>query len=149
MTTCGDRKGAGEIVETSLDGIEVQIWQRSAFDGVRVVQIDTLTAGGRLRVNLNDAPIWDGDPEADQMPGSNYRNVWEDQHVSEEVASTVLDFFDGGRDPGHFAGLLIRTILAADPENAEAIGFGMPEWVRAVGLWKAGRRDVLLAAAGR
>lgn len=32
-------------------------------DGVPVVQIDTEDTEGRIRVNLNDAPIWDADPE--------------------------------------------------------------------------------------
>lgn len=140
--------GGHDVYSMEANEIEVQIWEWSALDGVRVVQIDTKTAGGRLRVNLNDAPIWDGDPESDHVPGSYYRNVWEEQHVSEEIASTVLDFFEGGRDPGHFASLLIRTILAADPENAEAIGVGMPEWCRAVGLWRSDK-EALRAAAGR
>lgn len=132
-----------------LAGITVQVWEASAMDSVRVVQIDTEEGGGRIRVNLNDAPIWDGNPETDPVPGVNFAVDWPGVEVGEVIASTVLDFFEGGHDPGHFASLLIRTILAADPENAENIGIGMPEWCRAVGLWKAGERDQLLVAAGR
>lgn len=40
---------------------EVTVWV-STHDGVRVVQIDT-TGPGRIRVNLNEAAIWDEDPE--------------------------------------------------------------------------------------
>ena len=32
-------------------------------DGVPVVQLDT-SDSGRVRINLNDAPVWDGDPES-------------------------------------------------------------------------------------
>lgn len=35
-----------------------------------VVQIDTGAATGRIRVNLNDAPIWDGNPDTDSVPGA-------------------------------------------------------------------------------
>lgn len=40
-------------------------------DGVPVAEIDTGLIEGRLRINLNDAPIWDGDPETDERPGAN------------------------------------------------------------------------------
>lgn len=35
-------------------------------DGVTTVQIDTEKRVGRIRISLNDASIWDGDPEADE-----------------------------------------------------------------------------------
>lgn len=35
-----------------------------------VVQIDTGKTAGRIRVNLNDAPIWDGNPDTDSAPGA-------------------------------------------------------------------------------
>lgn len=40
-------------------------------DNTPVVEIDTQMIEGRLRINLNDAPIWDGDPETDERPGAN------------------------------------------------------------------------------
>ena len=40
-------------------------------DNTPVVEIDTQLIEGRLRINLNDAPIWDGDPETDERPGAN------------------------------------------------------------------------------
>lgn len=43
-------------------GITAQAW-RSELDDVPVVQIDTEAGAGRMRVNLNEAPIYDGDPE--------------------------------------------------------------------------------------
>lgn len=42
----------------------VQVW--NGEDGVPVFQIDTDGgSGGRLRINLNDAPVYNGDPERD------------------------------------------------------------------------------------
>ena len=35
-----------------------------------VVQIDSGETTGRIRINLNDAPVWDGDPETDEVPGA-------------------------------------------------------------------------------
>jgi hypothetical protein len=34
------------------------------YDGAIVVQIDTAEGTGHLRVNVNDAPVFDQDPEA-------------------------------------------------------------------------------------
>lgn len=137
------------VVDHEYTGIAVQIWPRSALgDGAMVVQIDTsAAASGRLRVNLNDAPIWDGDAEREDWPGGDFAIDWPGVHVSEEVARTVLDFFDG-RGAGRFASLLIQTILAADDEHTEALGLGLREWVRAVHLWKSDK-SVLLELAGR
>lgn len=47
-------------------------------DGIPVVQIDTEGMNprhgqDRIRVNLNDAPIWDGNPETDSVPGAYWR----------------------------------------------------------------------------
>ena len=39
--------------------LSLQVWH-GADDGVPVVQID---GTGRFRVNVNDAPVWDADPE--------------------------------------------------------------------------------------
>lgn len=44
-------------------GLEVQVWQ-SDLDGVDVVQIDTADHDGRFRINVNEAPVWDLDPES-------------------------------------------------------------------------------------
>lgn len=37
----------------------------SDVDGVPVIQVDTNPGSGRLRVNLNDGTLWDGDPDTD------------------------------------------------------------------------------------
>ncbi|AER48069.1 hypothetical protein COURTHOUSE_220 [Mycobacterium phage Courthouse] len=41
--------------------IAVNVWM--GYDGVPVVQIDTNTLTGRMRVNLNETTLWDGDPD--------------------------------------------------------------------------------------
>jgi hypothetical protein len=55
-----------EVTDTSvtiaIDGLEVAIW-RSALDfdeGQPVIQID---GAGMLRVNVNDYPVWNADPD--------------------------------------------------------------------------------------
>lgn len=44
--------------------IDVSVF-RSPNDGALVVQIDTESDGDRVRVNLNEGVLWDGDPEVD------------------------------------------------------------------------------------
>ncbi|ASX03440.1 hypothetical protein [Mycobacterium intracellulare] len=34
-------------------------------DGIPVIQVDTDHRIGRVRVNLNDGTLWDGDPDTD------------------------------------------------------------------------------------
>lgn len=51
----------------------------SDLDGAHVVQIDTTATAGRVRVMVNDGPVYDGDPETDAPPGANYRGEgWSD-----------------------------------------------------------------------
>jgi hypothetical protein len=54
------------------DGAGFHVHVFTGDDGVPVVQIDTNEDTGRIRVNINDAPVWDGDPVTDQIPGANY-----------------------------------------------------------------------------
>ncbi|WP_394941158.1 hypothetical protein [Psychromicrobium sp. YIM B11713] len=55
--------------------LEVGIWTAHpdmAADGgpeAIVVQIDTDHSTNRLRINVNDAPVWDGNPQTDEAPG--------------------------------------------------------------------------------
>ncbi|AYD87381.1 hypothetical protein SEA_VALENTINIPUFF_86 [Microbacterium phage ValentiniPuff] len=132
--------------------LDIGVWEGIPLDdnpGPRsiVVQIDTGDATGRLRVNVNDGVIWDGNPETDETPGGNYQRDWTIQHVSEDVAVAVLRFFEG-QGAGHFESLLIRAIMSADDVNKEKLGIGFPEWCRAVGLWLS-NKDELHKLAGR
>ncbi|WP_156250935.1 hypothetical protein [Pseudactinotalea terrae] len=52
----------------------VQTWVGD--DGVPVFQIDS-NATGRIRVNLNDAPVWDGDPETDESASAKLEKIEE------------------------------------------------------------------------
>lgn len=52
-------------------GVEVGIFESDAMDDAIVVQIDTGQDGrttGRLRVNVNDGVVWDGDPNREHDP---------------------------------------------------------------------------------
>lgn len=68
----GERQWAVDLnaALTPVPNLEVQqtpAGELSTFigaDGVAVVQLDT-NGAGRVRINVNDAPVWDGDPEAD------------------------------------------------------------------------------------
>ncbi|WP_396908880.1 hypothetical protein [Mycolicibacterium sp.] len=53
--------------------VRVQTWT-SERDGTLVVQVDTHEDTGRIRINLNDGPIWDGDPDTDNPPGAYFEN---------------------------------------------------------------------------
>lgn len=66
------RPATKEPEPTDVEGLEASIW-RSDHDGVLVVQIDTntLPPGTRLRVNVNDSPIWDADPEQHEHTACN------------------------------------------------------------------------------
>lgn len=56
-------------------------------DGVDAVQIDTHPGGGRLRINLNDGAIWDGDPEDNDLPLA-------DQHEAATILRELADMND-------------------------------------------------------
>lgn len=64
------------------EGVEIAQWT-SELDGVHVVQVDTLEHHGRIRINLNDAPVWDGNPERDTHPGRHFIE-W-DVHFADRV----------------------------------------------------------------
>lgn len=138
MTTCGD---------PSRD-VTVHVWPSALGDHAIVVQIDTGAKTGQIRVNVNDSPVFDGDPESDDFPGGAFEIDWEGVHVSEDVAAEVWDFFESPARNGHFTSLLIQAILSADDENAERLGLGHREYVRAVGLWRSNKAE-LRRLAGR
>lgn len=137
MSTCSDDE----------TGVEIDVSTSSHRPGPRatLVQIDTSRAG-RLRVMLNDACLWDGDPERDERPGE-YEDRLDPKygdlvHVSEEAARHVLDYFEGGPDVGHFLSALFTTILAADNENLRKLAEGHREYVQGVLLWKGDKEKL-------
>ena len=50
--------------------VAVNVWV--GHDGTTVVQVDTNSDTGRIRINLNDGILWDGNPDTDDSPGANY-----------------------------------------------------------------------------
>jgi hypothetical protein len=63
-----DRPSADDNRKLSaFDAVEITTYR--GVDDVPVVQIETHPEFGHIRVNLNDGPIWDGDPDtSDAMP---------------------------------------------------------------------------------
>jgi hypothetical protein len=76
--------------------LEVGVWSAHpdmAADGgpeAIVVQIDTGDATGRLRVNINDAAVWDGDPRTDQQPGAWFQT----EPLAAEAQSLIVNGTD-------------------------------------------------------
>lgn len=74
-----DRAQRSTTLQNDARDLEVGIWPAHpdmAADGgpdAIVVQIDTGGLTKRLRVNVNDAPVWDGDPQTDQHPSGHFR----------------------------------------------------------------------------
>jgi hypothetical protein len=73
MTNTGTR------IESYLDGVEITTWVASGpdtlDDGAKVVQIDTNGDVGRVRVNINESPVWDNDPEMEDGPVAQIRKL--------------------------------------------------------------------------
>lgn len=67
---------------------------RSPIDGALVVQIDTNAETGRVRVNLNEAPVYDGDPDSDENAVALLVNI----------ASLVIETNDGIKYPTNAEG---------------------------------------------
>lgn len=59
--------GDDALLVTLGNGAQILVAAWRGTDGVPVVQIDTAGTPntGRLRINLNDAPVWDGDPDGE------------------------------------------------------------------------------------
>lgn len=77
--------------EVVVPDVEVDTW--FGDDDTPVVQIDTHRGHGRLRINLNDGVVWDGDPETDERPGKNAELIeWEQRALAQaETISRQLD----------------------------------------------------------
>lgn len=63
---------SGGVQSTSVhhgDPVTVEVWP-PAIDEATVVQVDTSDGVGRLRININDGAVYDGDPDSDDPPGA-------------------------------------------------------------------------------
>lgn len=60
----------------------------SQIDGAAVAEIATHQVTGRVRIYLNEAPIWDADPETDDPAG----------HDRDPTPATAQDCVDALRD---------------------------------------------------
>lgn len=62
---------SGDVQSTNMDHgdpVTVEVWP-SAIDEATVVQVDSSEGVGRLRINVNDGAVYDGDPDSDDPPG--------------------------------------------------------------------------------
>lgn len=66
--------------EVVVPDVEVDTW--FGEDNTPVVQIDTPLHHGRLRINLNDGVVWDGDPETDERPGAHAEALPTDRQLT-------------------------------------------------------------------
>jgi hypothetical protein len=59
-----ERPESGSIEETSFGDVKIDVTTYiSEMDGATVVEIDTSAHRGRLRVYVNEGPVFDQDPE--------------------------------------------------------------------------------------
>jgi hypothetical protein len=73
MTSHAQTFSAPMSVDSDLQGValpEISVFRGE--DGALVIQVDTNGSDGRVRINLNDAPVWDGDPEVGPIQGDVY-----------------------------------------------------------------------------
>ena len=104
--------------EVVVPDVEVDTW--FGEDDTPVVQIDTHRGHGRLRINLNDGVVWDGDPETDERPGKNAELVeWEQRALAQ--AETISRQLDTIRDQTERIDELEAQHADAINESAEVI----------------------------
>lgn len=80
--------------EVVVPDVEVDTW--FGEDDTPVVQIDTHRGHGRLRINLNDGVVWDGDPETDERPGAHAEALPTDHQ--QDMKATISRQLDTIRD---------------------------------------------------
>lgn len=94
---------------------------RSDSDDALVVQLDTGAAPGRIRVYVNDGPVYDGDPEQDEnavLITPRQLRQWVGEPVTEELVAAIRDVIEHSSVPDAI-GLIaegVRERLAA-PER--------------------------------
>lgn len=72
----------GEHITICIDGLEIQVWRSSleGDTGQPVIQID---GAGMFRVNVNDYPIWNADPDDHEHEHcqcvKDFERCWDDE----------------------------------------------------------------------
>ena len=58
-----------DTIHVEIDGVEsMRVYVYESSDGVPLVQIDTNINLGRMRIEINDGPVYDADPETNIGP---------------------------------------------------------------------------------
>lgn len=116
--------------------VTVAVWPSALGDDAIVVQVDTGSRTGRLRVNVNDAPVFDKNPEApDERPVAGIASfdvvgasrILPD--VSDAVAAHVLNFFgQGGYEAGSNRTHIMHAFATADTETFRLLSTVFPDY---------------------
>ena len=127
--------------EVVVPDVEVDTW--FGEDDTPVVQIDTHRGHGRLRINLNDGVVWDGDPETDERPGKNAELIeWEQRALAQ--AETISRQLDTIRDQAEKIEELVQTLKnrngEGDPADPGAHGGAIPRYGM-LDVWQAIQRS--------
>jgi len=84
--------------------VTVSVWPAHVpYDGEHedtiVVQVDTSVDTGRLRVNVNDGTIWDGDPEKVDSPEvQQLKQTYTELRALRRAIDTAMNMADAMQD---------------------------------------------------
>lgn len=109
---------------SDIGGIDGETSHYLDDDGIPVIQVDT-RGSGRIRINLNDAAVWDGNPETDNAPGSYLTPetmgiLGEQQAVIAQHAATISRQLDTIRELEAKRAEAAATISQISAERAGA-----------------------------
>lgn len=145
MDIVEDLRGGRVIdAEVVVPDVEVDTW--FGEDNTPVVQIDTPLHHGRLRINLNDGVVWDGDPETDERPGAHAEALPTDRQLTIHIGgqqgmkATISRQLDTIRDQAEKIEELVQALKnrngEGDPADPGAHGGAIPRYGM-LDLWQA------------
>lgn len=103
----------------TLDDVEVAL-ARSKIDGALLVYIDTQEDTGRIRVNLNEGTLYDGDPEEPTMSADPLKVSMDD------VMKKALDAFPESEIEQDDDGQIIINTNLTEGLNEEIVSMAKP-----------------------
>lgn len=109
--TDGPVSAAADARSAELLNLTVDLFRGD--DGAAVVQVDTEPGTGRVRVNVNDAPVFDADPETGVTP--------DDSELSTTASPEPPNRFDGS---AYITAVVPRTeyrVMVTDPDTGESV----------------------------
>jgi hypothetical protein len=131
MSTRIETDTNGDVVLAFVNREHDDTYEASIFighDGVTVVQIDTPADAGRVRINLNDGPIYDGDPDTDDAPGSELAplrgitltreqlEAWAGVHLTDDEVDRLAQCIPNSSIPDAI-GIIVCDALGIDAQK--------------------------------